>query len=304
MEVTVTTAHGCYLLRPGSELNEIFAGCLGRAQALYPVHLHAVVCMSSHFHCLLSPEDSQQLSKFMHHLNTNLSKKVGKLHGWSGSMFEPRYRCIPVSDEPKAQQARLRYLLSHGCKEGLVLSPHDWPGVHSAGALTDGEAIRGSWIDGTAISIARSRGKTIDRSQYRTDFEIHLEPLPCWAHLGEEIWRQYVREMIEEIERKTLAEHSRNRTAPAGATSVLERDPRARRVHEKPRRPPPLIHAASREVRESLRSALCTFVTAYRDAAERLKRGESPFSFPQDCFPPQLPYVPPDGGPSPEPYLP
>ncbi|MDA8020916.1 MAG: transposase [Thermoanaerobaculia bacterium] len=149
VEVTVRTAHSRYLLRPSGALNRVFAGCLGRAHELHPVRLHAVVVMSTHFHLLLSPENSQQLASFMGHLNGNLSKKIGRLHDWSGSMFERRYQCIPVSDEPAAQQARLRYLLQHGCKEGLVLSPRDWPGIHSAAALCHGEAIRGTWIHRT-----------------------------------------------------------------------------------------------------------------------------------------------------------
>ena len=31
---------------------------------------------------------------------------------------------------------------------------------------------------------------------------------------------------------------------------------------------------------------------AYSIAAEKLDRGESDFTFPQDCFPPGLPFVP------------
>ena len=176
MEVTVRTARSRYLLRPGSQLNRIFAGCLGEAQELYPVRLRAVVAMSSHYHCLLSPEDSQQLAGFMCHLNTNLSKEIGRIHNWSGSMFERRYQCIPISNEPEAQIARLRYLLRHGCKEGLILGPRDWPGIHSAAALCDGTPIEGTWIDRTEYRRARNRGDDVVPSQFATKYQIHLEP--------------------------------------------------------------------------------------------------------------------------------
>lgn len=49
-------------------------------------------------------------------------------------MWARRFSSIPVSDEPEAQILRLRYLLSNSTKEGLVLSPSDWPGVHCADA--------------------------------------------------------------------------------------------------------------------------------------------------------------------------
>ena len=292
MEVTVTTAHSCYLLRPSSELNRIFVGCLGRAQELYPVRLHAIVCLSSNFHVLASPEDSQQLAKFMGHLNGNLSKKIRRMHDWSGSMFERRYQCIPVSDESAAQQARLRYLLRHGCKEGLVLSPRDWPGVHSAATLCDGTAIEGTWINRTEYWRALNRGEDVVASQFGTDYQIHLEPLPCWEHLEAEVWRGFVREMVEEIERETVEEHRRNETAPAGATAVCQKPPHYRSAR-RPKSPAPHFHAASKAVWETLRSALSAFLTSYRDAAERVKSGEVGVLFPPDCFPSRLPYVSP-----------
>ena len=292
VEVTVNTVHSHHLLRPSRELNKIFAGCLGRAQALHPVRLHAVVVMSTHFHLLLSPEDSQQLAGFMGHLNCNLSKKIGRIHDWSGSMFERRYRCIPVSDEPAAQEARLRYLLSHGCKEGLVLSPRNWPGVHSAASLCDGTPIEGTWINRTEYWKARNRGEDVVPSQFGTDYEIHLEPLPCWEPLGEDVWREYVREIVESIEQETLEAHRRSGTAPAGAVAICETQPHYRSA-QKTRTPAPLFHAASKAVRLAMRTGFSSFLVNYREAAERVRNGEVGVSFPPDCFPSRLPYVQP-----------
>ena len=292
VEVTVNTVHSRHLLRPSRELNRIFAGCLGRAQELYPVRLHAVVVMGTHLHLLLSPEDSLQLAGFMGHLNCNLSKKVGRIHDWSGSMFERRYSCIPVSDEPAAQEARLRYLLSHGSKEGLVLSPRDWPGLHSAVALCDDKPIRGTWINRTEYWKARNRGEDVAPSQFGTDYELNLQPLPCWRHFDEAIWRQNVREMVESIERETLDTHRRNGTAPAGATTVCETQPHYRSGRKK-RSPAPLFHAASKAVRLAMRTAFSLFLASYREAAERVRDGEVNVSFPRDCFPSRLPFVSP-----------
>lgn len=70
--------------------------------------------MSNHLHILASPESVEQMADFMRHVNANLSKEVGRLHDWPGPMFDRRYTSIPVSDEPEAQIARLRYLLLKG----------------------------------------------------------------------------------------------------------------------------------------------------------------------------------------------
>lgn len=48
-------------------------------------------------------------------LNSNLARKVARAVSWSGPFWETRYRPIPVTAEPEAQIARLRYVLAHGC---------------------------------------------------------------------------------------------------------------------------------------------------------------------------------------------
>ncbi len=135
VEVTCRTLQSRYLLRPGKRFNEIFIGCLAKARSLSAVDIHAVVVASNHYHLLASPADSEQLANFMRHLNTNLSKEIGRIHDWSGTVFNCRYRGIPVADEAVVQVARLRYLISHGAKEGVVYSLGSWPGVNSVEAL-------------------------------------------------------------------------------------------------------------------------------------------------------------------------
>ncbi len=61
--------------------------------------------------------------------SSNLAREAGRLHGWSGRLWARRFTCIPITDEEKAQVARLNYILGQGCKEGLVSSPRHWPGI-------------------------------------------------------------------------------------------------------------------------------------------------------------------------------
>jgi hypothetical protein len=83
----------------------------------------------------------------MCYLLTNLSKEAGRLHHWRGPLFQRRYQAIPVSSEEDAQTGRLRYILSHGCKEGLVAKVCQWPGAHCAHSLATGEPSAGVWFD-------------------------------------------------------------------------------------------------------------------------------------------------------------
>ncbi len=151
VEVTCRTIQGRFLLRPSPRVNLTIRGTLGRAQAQTGLRVVAPVFMSNHYHLLVIPDSEQQLAAFMCFVNTNLSKQLGRLHGWSGPIFQ-RYKAIPVSDEEEAQVARLRYLLEHGVKEGLVARPGDWPGVQCVAALTRGPAqLHGIWHERTYL---------------------------------------------------------------------------------------------------------------------------------------------------------
>jgi hypothetical protein len=54
-----------------------------------------------------------------------------------------------------------------------------------------------------------------------------------------------------------------------------------------------MFHASAIEVWEKMKEAFSAFLTAYTDAAERLRRGVLNPGFPPNCFPPALPFVQP-----------
>jgi hypothetical protein len=149
VEITTRTIQGRLLLRPSPELTDIILGVIGKAQGLYGMAIHAFVLVSTHSHFLLSPSSAGQLAKFMQFVNANIAKEAGRLHLWRDRLWSRRYRSIVVADE-KAAHARLRYILAHGAKEGLVGKSGEWPGPNCIAALTTGELLRGTWFDRSA----------------------------------------------------------------------------------------------------------------------------------------------------------
>ncbi len=292
VEVTVRTIQRRYLLRPGSRLNQLVVGVLAHCQESTGMRVHAVVAMSSHIHLLASPASTKQMADFMRLVNGNLSKEAGRLHDWKGTMFPRRYASIPVSDEPQAQFARLRYLLEQGTKENLVLAPTDWPGVHSSRAMIEGRTMKGIWIKRKEMWGAKQRGEDVTEADFTEDVELTLDPLPCWRHLDPDAYRARVAEMVDDIERETIARHRKAETVPKGAEWVRRRHP-----HERPkpghRSPRPRFHAFARKVRERLVAAYREFLVAYRIAAERLVDGDIGVAFPENSFPPAQPFVEP-----------
>ncbi len=289
-EVTCRTVQGRHLLRPSPQLNEIIVGVLGRAQRLYDVPICAFVFLSSHYHLLLDVRDARQLSSFMRYFNSNLAREVGRLADWSDGTWSRRYQAIVVSSEEEAQVARLRYILGHGVKEELTERPRDWPGVHTAKALVDGEPIQGYWFSRTQEYAARQRGEKFDRLQYATPETVTLSPLPCWKHLPADAWKNRALNVVTQIETEAAARRARTGSQPLGVAAILGKHPHHRPTHLK-KSPAPLFHAFRQSVRQGLYEGYAWFVSAFRQAAEKLKAGDRSAAFPAGCFPPALPFV-------------
>jgi len=294
VEVTCRTVQGRLLLRPSPTLQDLTLGVLARAARLYPVEVHAFAFLSNHFHLLVSVENAQRLASFMNYLNSNLAREAGRLVGWREKFWGRRYQAILVSDEEVAQVARLRYILAHGVKEGLVGSPRDWPGAHCARALLEGEPVAGHWIDRTRERAGLRRRRPSDPGSFAVVETLEISPLPCWKALSEPVRLQHLRGLVEDIEREGRSRESRTGQPPLGRDFVLRQDPR----HEpdRPRKgPAPLAHAASQSARDALKGAYRIFFAAYRHAAERLRAGARDALFPAGSFPPALPFRPAPG---------
>jgi REP element-mobilizing transposase RayT len=291
VEVTCRTVQGRFLLRPSPLLNEIILGILARAQRMYPVGICAFSFVSNHYHLLLRVDDAQQLSKFMAYVNGNLAREAGRLHRWKDKFWARRYQGIVVSQEEAAQVERLKYVLAHGCKEGLVERLVDWPGAHCVRPLLGETLVEGTWFSRTQEYAARCRGEDFHARQYATPESFVLEPLPCWSHLSVEKQRSLAAELVEHIEAEAAAERERTGLPALGPAAILAQHP-----HDSPARPKkspaPRIHAASRAARHEFYEAYGLFVAAFREAAERLRAGDLGARFPPGSFPPALAFVP------------
>jgi hypothetical protein len=165
--------------------------------------------------------------------------------------------------------------------------------IPDGGALVevvDGEPLLGTWFDRTQQYLARRKGEKIDRLHYATPETVTFSPLPCWKHLSPQAYRERVGKMGLEIEEEAAVARKRTGAEPFGATKILAQDPGTRPERVK-KSPAPLLHAASKAVRQVFYEGFALFVAAYRTAAEKLQRGDSSPGFPFGSFPPALPFV-------------
>jgi len=292
VEVTCRTVQGRLLLSPTPLLRDLTLGVLARAARLYPVEIHAFAFLSNHFHLLLTVADAQRLASFMNYLDSNLAREAGRLARWREKFWGRRYQAILVSNEEAVQIDRLRYLLAHGVKEGLVGSPLDWPGAHCARPLLDGTPVTGRWIDRTLEHAALRKRLPTDPEAFVTVEELRLAPLPCWHDLPADAVRGFVRELVNHLELEARERERATGRPPLGRDFVFRQDPRHQPNRIK-KGPAPLAHAASRAARDSLREAYRLFFAAYRRAAQRLRESALDVLFPDGSFPPPIPYQPP-----------
>ncbi len=290
VEVTDRTIHGRFLLLPTPLLKKIVLGALGRAQRLHGVRIFGFACLTNHLHLLLEVDDAQTLSLFMGCFLSKLAREVGRLYGWKETVFPHRYHAIPVTGEEPAQIERLKYLLSNGVKEDLVERVADWPGAHCVTSLLTGEPLEGIWHERDQETRARNRGQEISPGQFEIPETVTFDPLPCWQHLSPEEQRQRVTRLVEEVEAEAAAERKRTGKPVLGVEAILAQDPYDH--PERPKKEPaPFVHAATKAARLAFREAYALFVAAYREAAEKLRKGDRGAVFPIGSFPPALPFV-------------
>lgn len=273
-------------MRPSSDVNERILGVLGRAQAMYKVEIYLFVFLSNHFHLLIRVDSVYQQAAFVGFLKANLAKELGALHDWREKFWGRRYHSACLADSEATQIARLHYIVSNSCKEGLVSSPLEWPGVSAVSTLCRGEwTMRGVWYDRTAEHTDRLRGI---KRQYPSVETVRLSPLPFLEGRSQVEQRQFIVDAVRRVEEETREQHTRNRTRPLGVHAVQRQHP-----HTRPENlvtsSAPIFHASTREEYLQLREARAVTVGAYRMATEQWMRGVRDVLFPVGCFPPPPP---------------
>jgi len=284
---TNRTVQSRFLLRPGPELNEIIDGAIARAQRKYGVKVHGYVFLSNHYHLVSTVTSAKQLSDFTGYFQSKIAKEVCRLHDWSDKVWARRYHHSVLLDE-EAQAKALEYILKNGCKEGLVGSPLEWPGVHCAKALAKGRMrVHGTWFNRTRLWAAKQRKDDLSMREFMEPEPLELTPLPAWSDKSHEIYAAWVAGLVESIEQETAEFHRVGNTAPLGPTEVLRQDPHAQPIRTK-RSPAPLVHASTKAARLAFRAAYNAFVAACVAATERLRATGDSSGFPVGAFLPPL----------------
>jgi REP element-mobilizing transposase RayT len=273
--VTVRCFQRRYLLRPSPETNEVLGGVLSRAVRLHGVEIYAFSVVSNHLHLVVRAPRGN-LPGFMQYLLTNVSKKVGRLVGWRGSFWERRYSAEPILDET-ALLERVRYVLSHGVKEGLVRRCRDWPGLSCLPLMVDGKPRSFRWFNWTRRTSGNGRrvARPLLDDRWAEAEELRLTPLPNPTLRTRDALRGFLKRAVRAIEEQG----SRLHRTVLGRAGVLRQRPHAKPASSE-RKPRPLCHTSIPELLEAFRERYRGFVEAFRQASIRWRKGDPTASFP------------------------
>jgi REP element-mobilizing transposase RayT len=288
------TFQGALLLTAGSELNDLIAGVLSRAQEQCPdVRLYGYAFMSNHFHLMLQGP-SAQVPAFVGFLKGEISRRWAPRIGWRDGLWGSTYlsTALPSAED---QQRCLEYILSQGVKEGFVRAPECWPGVHVAKQLIGRQKLTGKWLDGTAY--AKARFKDLNRKKpqgvnpcdFTASMDVRVDVLPAWSEIDERARCRLLSEMRERI--VAAGQRARQGRQPAGANFVT----RARRTERRAMPKPPWWEGRRRFIcwadptqplaREYL-NTYWTFQRAFAEASVRYASGDNSAEFPPYAFRP------------------
>jgi REP element-mobilizing transposase RayT len=280
--ITSRTIQARFLMVPSEKTNELIGGILARAVRQTDVEIFAYVFTSNHFHAMVRAPSAIAMGKFMQRLQGNIAVKVGRLIDWRGRFFARRYSAEPIVDE-EAQTERLRYILSHGVKEGLVSKVKQWPGLSCVQALLESGSSFHRWRDWTRRwKLEVDEGIKIDRFAEECPSEsesLTLTPLPCWAGLGSSRRRHLVAQLVASIDEAAPNKFQEN------AEHITIQDP-----HDRPRNtkhtPRPKAHASTLALWMETVRRYRDFLAAFRTASRQWLAGCFEVEFPLHCFRP------------------
>lgn len=237
--VTARAVRRMFLFLPKREVVLVFEYLLAVAAREFGVHVHEVLCMSNHFHVLLTDVHGQ-LPDFMHYFDSLLARSLNACHKSSGSVFEKEYGLVIDTDEDKVIEHAV-YTLANPCADHLVRRSRQWPGFSTL-HLEYGQKVRiqrpnvGLWKEEPVSNKRSGRRPRCKPSRLPDVIEFELVRPPVRRELGDVQLREEVRRMLDERELQLIEERRRAGKDVLGIRHVL-----AQRWNHSPKEPEELF---------------------------------------------------------------
>jgi REP-associated tyrosine transposase len=265
--ITRRCLHRQLLLRPGKEVNEVFAYVLALASLRYGVEVHAFCVLSNHAHLVVS-DPHARLPAFQQYLASFVARAVNAHLGRWETFWAPNTYSAVTLGSPGDVIAKTAYTLANPVAAGLVQAGHLWPGLWSSP-----DAI------GTSIRVKRPDHFFDEEGLLPEHVDLELK-VPAGFGSAQEFRDQ----LLAELGRQEQAAREENSTF-LGPARVQAQSPFLRPKSGDPRRQlSPRVAARDKWKRIELLSRLKRFLSEYAEALAAWREGKVEPVFPAGTY--------------------
>jgi putative transposase len=167
---------------------EVFVNLIKEAKIRYAVKIFAYCLMPNHFHIVVMPHQSEDLSRWMQWLLTSHVRRFHKHYGTSGHLWQGRYRSFLIQKDSHLLTV-LKYVESNPLRAGLVNSANNWlwsshrESVHKGGHLL---------IDEVPVELPKEWGEFVNESFSEKELEKLRQSVSRQSPYGDSLWQVHV----------------------------------------------------------------------------------------------------------------
>ena len=256
-----------YFLRPDPKIVRIFEYLLGLACERYGILLHGYVCMSNHYHLVVTDPDGV-LPDFLKYFNSLLARATNCARGrWETFWGGDSYNAVDLLEEGDVLD-KLVYTLANPVSAGLVSRADAWEGASSMSLRFGGQRI----VQKPTVFFS-------NRMPEQVSLELCVPPF--LAHMSGRELHGVLGERITAIE----AEYRALGCKPLGMRKVLAAHWNDSPTTQEPRRGlNPRLAAKCTATRVAAIAEFKRWVDAYRSVRARFVAGERNVEWPRGTY--------------------
>lgn len=104
----------------------VYLGWVHEAAQRWGCVIHAYVLMTNHVHLLMTPQDSEAISRVMQYVGRRYVPYVNQTYGRHGTLWEGRFKASLIQSEAYLLTCH-RYIELNPVRAGIVTDPGDYP---------------------------------------------------------------------------------------------------------------------------------------------------------------------------------
>ena len=167
---------------------EAFVSLMKEAKERYSLKLLAYCLMPNHFHIVLMPTQSEDLSRWMQWLMTSHVRRYHRYHGTSGHVWQGRLKSFIIQDDIHLLMV-LRYVEGNPVRAGLVKLANDWHwSTHGEVAGTRSKLL----VDEVSLELPDDWCSYVDESLTEKELEKFHQSVNRQSPYGDSEWQKQI----------------------------------------------------------------------------------------------------------------